>query len=108
LIEVAISMVILGLVMTGLVVSLSQQLQQRRLLDTRTTLAEANDAVDCFRDGQRATSLPGDCGQQRPRSDDRPGHLYGGDRLSACRYSRPAESRCQWAAQRRLGRTAAP
>jgi prepilin-type N-terminal cleavage/methylation domain-containing protein len=44
LIEVAISMVILGLVLTGLVVSLSSQLQQRRLLDTRTTLAEANDA----------------------------------------------------------------
>jgi prepilin-type N-terminal cleavage/methylation domain-containing protein len=48
LIEVAISMVILGLVMTGLVVSLTQQLQQRRLLDTRTTLAEANDALIAF------------------------------------------------------------
>src|ERR1700726_1244474 len=48
LIEVAISMVILGLVMTGLVVSLTQQLQQRRLLDTRTTLAQANDALLAF------------------------------------------------------------
>jgi prepilin-type N-terminal cleavage/methylation domain-containing protein len=48
LIEVAISMVILGLVMTGLVVSLVQQLQQRRLLDTRTTLAQANDALLAF------------------------------------------------------------
>jgi prepilin-type N-terminal cleavage/methylation domain-containing protein len=48
LIEVAISMVILGLVLTGLVVSLSQQLQQRRLLDTRTALAQANDALIAF------------------------------------------------------------
>jgi prepilin-type N-terminal cleavage/methylation domain-containing protein len=48
LIEVAISMVILGLVLTGLVVSLSQQLQQRRLLDTRTTLQNASDALMAF------------------------------------------------------------
>src|SRR6202171_1137370 len=48
LIEVAISMVILGLVLTGLVVSLSQQLQQRRLWDTRTALAQANDALMAF------------------------------------------------------------
>jgi prepilin-type N-terminal cleavage/methylation domain-containing protein len=75
LIEVAISMVILGLVMTGLVVSLSQQLQQRRLLDTRTTLAEANDALVAFvtanarlpcpavagSNGLEATTAPGVC-----------------------------------------------
>ena len=75
LIEVAISMVILGLVMTGLVVSLSQQLQQRRLLDTRTTLAEANDALIAFvtanarlpcpavaaSNGLEATTAPGIC-----------------------------------------------
>jgi prepilin-type N-terminal cleavage/methylation domain-containing protein len=75
LIEVAISMVILGLVMTGLVVSLSQQLQQRRLLDTRTTLAEANDALIAFvtanarlpcpaivgSNGLEATTAPGTC-----------------------------------------------
>ncbi|MEA3139366.1 MAG: hypothetical protein QOK23_1535 [Gammaproteobacteria bacterium] len=48
LIEVAICMVILGLVLTGLVVSLSQQLQQRRLMDTRTTLKDANDALLAF------------------------------------------------------------
>jgi prepilin-type N-terminal cleavage/methylation domain-containing protein len=48
LIEVAISMVILGLVLTGLVVSLSQQLQQRRLLDTRTALKDASDALMAF------------------------------------------------------------
>lgn len=48
LIEVALSMVILGLVLTGLVVSLTQQLQQRRLLDTRTSLAQANDALLAF------------------------------------------------------------
>jgi prepilin-type N-terminal cleavage/methylation domain-containing protein len=75
LIEVAISMVILGLVMTGLVLSLSQQLQQRRLLDTRTTLAEANDALVAFvtanarlpcpavagSNGLEATTAPGVC-----------------------------------------------
>ena len=75
LIEVAISMVILGLVLTGLVVSLSQQLQQRRLLDTRTTLAEANDAISAFvtanarlpcpataaSNGIEATTAPGTC-----------------------------------------------
>ena len=75
LIEVAISMVILGLVMTGLVLSLSQQLQQRRLLDTRTTLAEANDALITFvtangrlpcpavaaSNGLESTSAPGTC-----------------------------------------------
>jgi prepilin-type N-terminal cleavage/methylation domain-containing protein len=75
LIEVAISMVILGLVMTGLVLSLSQQLQQRRLLDTRTTLAEANDALIAFvtanarlpcpavagSNGLEATTAPGTC-----------------------------------------------
>jgi prepilin-type N-terminal cleavage/methylation domain-containing protein len=75
LIEVAISMVILGLVLTGLVVSLSQQLQQRRLLDTRTTLAEANDALIAFvtanarlpcpavagSNGLEATTAPGIC-----------------------------------------------
>jgi prepilin-type N-terminal cleavage/methylation domain-containing protein len=48
LIEVAISMVILGLALTGLVLALSQQLQQRRLLDTRTALAQAGDAVTAF------------------------------------------------------------
>jgi prepilin-type N-terminal cleavage/methylation domain-containing protein len=75
LIEVAISMVILGLVMTGLVVSLTQQLQQRRLLDTRTTLAQANDALLAFvtangrlpcpannaSNGVEAVGLPGVC-----------------------------------------------
>lgn len=75
MIEVAISMVILGLVMTGLVLSLSQQLQQRRLLDTRTTLAEANDALIAFvtanarlpcpavaaSNGLEATTAPGTC-----------------------------------------------
>ena len=75
LIEVAISLVILGLVLTGLVVSLSQQLQQRRLLDTRTTLAEANDALIAFvtanarlpcpavaaSNGLEATTAPGTC-----------------------------------------------
>jgi prepilin-type N-terminal cleavage/methylation domain-containing protein len=75
LIEVAISMVILGLVMTGLVLSLSQQLQQRRLLDTRTTLAEASDALVAFvtanarlpcpalagSNGLEATTAPGTC-----------------------------------------------
>jgi prepilin-type N-terminal cleavage/methylation domain-containing protein len=48
LIEVAISMVILGLVLTGLVVALSQQIQQRHLLDTRTTLQQANEALVSF------------------------------------------------------------
>jgi prepilin-type N-terminal cleavage/methylation domain-containing protein len=48
LIEVAISMVILGLVLTGLVVALSQQIQQRHLLDTRTTLQEASEALVAF------------------------------------------------------------
>jgi prepilin-type N-terminal cleavage/methylation domain-containing protein len=75
LIEVAICMVILGLVLTGLVVSLSQQLQQRRLLDTRTTLGEANDALIAFvtangrlpcpavagSNGLEATIAPGTC-----------------------------------------------
>lgn len=75
LIEVAISMVILGLVMTGLVVSLTQQLQQRRLLDTRTTLAQANDALLAFvtangrlpcpannaSNGVESVGLPGAC-----------------------------------------------
>jgi prepilin-type N-terminal cleavage/methylation domain-containing protein len=48
LIEVAISMVILGLVMTGLVVALSQEIQQRKLVDTRTTLAQASEALTAF------------------------------------------------------------
>src|SRR5579864_1369880 len=48
LIEVAISMVILGLVMTGLVVALSQEIQQRKLLDTRTTLTQASEALTSF------------------------------------------------------------
>jgi prepilin-type N-terminal cleavage/methylation domain-containing protein len=48
LVEVAISMVILGLVMTGLVVSLSQEILQRKLVDTRTTLAQANQALTAF------------------------------------------------------------
>jgi prepilin-type N-terminal cleavage/methylation domain-containing protein len=48
LVEVAISMVILGLVLTGLVVALSQQIQQRHLLDTRTTLQQANEAILSF------------------------------------------------------------
>jgi prepilin-type N-terminal cleavage/methylation domain-containing protein len=48
LIEVAISMVILGLVLTGLVLALSQQMQQRHLLDTRTTLQQANEAIISF------------------------------------------------------------
>jgi|SRR5450631_299367 len=48
LIEVAISMVILGLVLTGLVVALSQQMQQRHLIDTRTTLQQANEALITF------------------------------------------------------------
>jgi prepilin-type N-terminal cleavage/methylation domain-containing protein len=48
LVEVAISMVILGLVLTGLVVALSQQIQQRHLLDTRTTLQQANEALVSF------------------------------------------------------------
>ena len=48
LIEVAISMVILGLVLTGLVVALSQQMQQRHLIDTRTTLQQANEAIISF------------------------------------------------------------
>jgi prepilin-type N-terminal cleavage/methylation domain-containing protein len=75
LIEVAISMVILGLVMTGLVVALSQQLQQRHLLDTRTTLAEATNALTAFvvanarlpcpavagSNGLEATIGPGQC-----------------------------------------------
>jgi prepilin-type N-terminal cleavage/methylation domain-containing protein len=75
LIEVAISMVILGLVLTGLVVSLSSQLQQRRLLDTRTMLAEASDALIAFvtanarlpcpavaaSNGLEATTAPGVC-----------------------------------------------
>jgi prepilin-type N-terminal cleavage/methylation domain-containing protein len=48
LIEVAISMVILGLAMTGLLVALSQQLQQSYLLNTRTTLEQANEALTAF------------------------------------------------------------
>lgn len=75
LIEVAISMVILGLVLTGLVVSLSQQLQQRHLLDTRTALQQAGDALTAFvtangrlpcpatagSNGLEATTAPGTC-----------------------------------------------
>lgn len=48
LIEVAISMLILGLVMTGLVTALSQQLQQSHLLNTRAALAQANEALLAF------------------------------------------------------------
>ena len=48
LVEVAISMVILGLVLTGFVLALSQQVQQRQLMDTRTTLQQANEAVISF------------------------------------------------------------
>lgn len=75
LIEVAISMVILGLVMTGLVVALSQEIQQRKLVDTRTTLAQANEALTAFvvanarlpcpataaSNGLESTTAPGVC-----------------------------------------------
>ncbi len=68
-------MVILGLVLTGLVVSLSQQLQQRHLMDTRSTLAQASDALITFvtanarlpcpavvgSNGLESTSAPGIC-----------------------------------------------
>jgi prepilin-type N-terminal cleavage/methylation domain-containing protein len=75
LVEVAISMVILGLVMTGLVVALSQEIQQRKLTDTRTTLAQANEALTAFvvanarlpcpataaSNGLESTTAPGVC-----------------------------------------------
>ncbi|MDB6086395.1 MAG: ral secretion pathway protein [Gammaproteobacteria bacterium] len=75
LIEVAISMVILGLVLTGLVVALSQELQQRHLLDTRSTLQQANEALVAFvvanarlpcpalvgSNGLESTTAPGVC-----------------------------------------------
>jgi len=48
LVELAISMVILGLVLTGFALALSQQVQQRQLMDTRTTLQQAHDAVIAF------------------------------------------------------------
>jgi prepilin-type N-terminal cleavage/methylation domain-containing protein len=48
LVELAISMLILGLVLTGFALALSQQVQQRQLLDTRTALQEANDAIIAF------------------------------------------------------------
>jgi prepilin-type N-terminal cleavage/methylation domain-containing protein len=48
LIEVAISMVILGLVLTGLVIALSQQLQQSYLVNTRTAINQANEALLSF------------------------------------------------------------
>ena len=44
MVEIAISMVILTLVLTGLVVALSQQLQQSYLLNTRTALNQ-NEAL---------------------------------------------------------------
>jgi prepilin-type N-terminal cleavage/methylation domain-containing protein len=75
LVEVAIAMVILGLVLTGLVVALSQQIQQRHLLDTRTTLQQANEAIVAFvvanarlpcpavaaSNGLESLSAPGQC-----------------------------------------------
>jgi prepilin-type N-terminal cleavage/methylation domain-containing protein len=48
LVELAISMVILGLVLTGFALALSQQVQQRQLTDTRTALQQANDAILAF------------------------------------------------------------
>jgi prepilin-type N-terminal cleavage/methylation domain-containing protein len=48
LVELAISMVILGLVLTGFALALSQQVQQRQLTDTRTALQQANDAIISF------------------------------------------------------------
>ena len=45
LVEIAISLVVLGLVLGGLVVALSQQLQQSYLLNTRTALNQANEAL---------------------------------------------------------------
>jgi prepilin-type N-terminal cleavage/methylation domain-containing protein len=48
LVEIAISLVILGLVLTGLTVALSQQLQQSYLLNTRTALTQANQALQAF------------------------------------------------------------
>jgi prepilin-type N-terminal cleavage/methylation domain-containing protein len=75
LIEVAISLVILGLVLTGLVVSLAQQLQQSYLVNTRSTLDQANQALTAFvtangrlpcpatvgSNGLEATTAPGQC-----------------------------------------------
>lgn len=48
LVELAIAMVILGLVLTGFALALSQQVQQRQLTDTRTALQQANDALIAF------------------------------------------------------------
>jgi prepilin-type N-terminal cleavage/methylation domain-containing protein len=48
LVEIAIGLVIMGLVMTGMVGALSQQGEQRRLADTRAQLAQARDAVLAF------------------------------------------------------------
>jgi prepilin-type N-terminal cleavage/methylation domain-containing protein len=48
LVELAISMVILGLVLTGFALALSQQVQQRQLTDTRTALQQANEAIVAF------------------------------------------------------------
>jgi prepilin-type N-terminal cleavage/methylation domain-containing protein len=48
LVELAISMVILGLVLTGFALALSQQVQQRQLTDSRTALQQANDAIISF------------------------------------------------------------
>jgi prepilin-type N-terminal cleavage/methylation domain-containing protein len=48
LIEIAISMLILGLALTGLVLALAQQQQQSYLVNTRTSLAQADQALLAF------------------------------------------------------------
>lgn len=48
LIEIAIGLMIMGLVMVGMVASLTQQAEQRRLVDTRSQLAQAREALLAF------------------------------------------------------------
>lgn len=48
LIEVAVAMLIMGLITVGIVSTLTQQAEQRRIVETRTTLAKARDALLAF------------------------------------------------------------
>lgn len=58
LIEIAIGLMIIGLVAAGLIASINQQNEQRRLVDTRSTLAQSREAVMAFVSAQGRLPCP--------------------------------------------------
>lgn len=58
LIEVAIGLMVIGLVAAGLIASISQQNEQRRIAETKATINQARDAVMAFLGSQGRLPCP--------------------------------------------------